>query len=200
MPRPMTPRDVDMDDQRSHSTTPRAMSPLPADVADSVPMSVSQQLSSIPPRPGSTSSISGQSPWPPSPAAAFRPSTPSRSTPLFLQRSPGRRTPDDDPSASDTIEFDNPFNSSVMSKRRPPSSSAGSAYQPSVSSRPSTPSNIVWNVGQTESNYRRNGHARNGSWLSDTGMSDGQGSDTLSFKSRQTLSQPVIDSSLVDGK
>ncbi|KAK2460598.1 hypothetical protein APHAL10511_007068 [Amanita phalloides] len=178
MPRPMTPRDIELDEQRSHSATPRAMSPLSSDVAET---NGSESTSAL--RQSSRSvSPTGTAP---------RPSTPSRSTPLFLQRSPsGRRTPDNGLVVGDTVNFDSPLNSSVMSKRRP---SLGHTFQPATTtSRPSTPSNVIWNVGLTEANHKLHGHERNGSWASDT--SDGQSSSIYSTKSKQTISTSVPES------
>ncbi|TFK42980.1 hypothetical protein BDQ12DRAFT_696362 [Crucibulum laeve] len=87
MPRPMTPRDFDSDDLRSHSTTPRATSPM---------HSSSFSMDSTNSSPGVASITSGllrrestssrQSPHPTTPLAS----------PLFLQRTTnGRYTPDD---------------------------------------------------------------------------------------------------------
>ncbi|KIL68589.1 hypothetical protein M378DRAFT_176734 [Amanita muscaria Koide BX008] len=185
MPRPMTPRDLDLDEQRSISTTPRAMSPLPVDVASSV---VSRHLSSVS---ASLGSVSPQPSSPPPTTTTFRPSTPSRSTPLFLQRSPsGRRTPDNGPTSGDVIEFDHPLNSSIISSRRAasPSTASVSNHIPTMLSRPTTPSNLVW---------KQNGHERNGSWLSDSAMSDSQSLDMQSSVSRHAVS-PLPDSTMLD--
>ncbi|KAF9009412.1 hypothetical protein BDQ17DRAFT_1322984 [Cyathus striatus] len=167
MPRPMTPRDLDADEQRSHSTTPRATSPIHSSFGFE-----SNSLNK--PRRGSVSSTR-QSP---------RPTTPvSPSAPLFLQRSTnGRYTPEDSGHyKSDPVEFDSPLNSSLLARRRPASPLAGSSYQPlaaATTSRPSTPSNIIWNPGRNTGNkpLPQGGHSRNGSWISDGGKSDAQSS------------------------
>ena len=198
MPRPMTPRDIELEDQRSHSTTPRAMSPLPSNMTDNPSSSMPSNLSTT--LNGSESASPGlhQSSRPTSPnAVVLRPSTPSRSTPLFLQRSPsGRRTPENGSLGGDTVNFDSPLNSSVMSKRRPVSPSAGHTYQSmTVSSRPSTPSNVVWNVGLAEMNQKSPGHDRNGSWPSDTGMNDGHIHDA---RTRHPMLTSLPDSPLLE--
>ena len=169
MPRPMTPRDIELDEQRSLSATPRAMSPLFSDMTDNT--------SSAPTTLARPESALRQSSRPTSPtSAAPRPSTPSRATPLFLQRSPsGRRTPDNGVLVGDPVNFESPLNSSVMVKRRPVSPSAGHTYQSTTSSsRPSTPSNVIWNIGSSEVNQKPHSHDRNGSWTSDSGLNNGQ--------------------------
>ena len=189
MPRPMTPRDLDLDEQRSHSATPRAMSPLSSDLTDNT-SSASTAVTGL-------ESTLRQSSRPTSPiSTAPRPSTPSRATPLFLQRSPsGRRTPDNGVLGGDPVNFDSPLNSSVMLKRRPISPSV---YQATTSSRPSTPSNVVWNVGSTEVNQKPLGHDRNGSWASDTGLSDMQSSAAQNLAKQLTTSSIFPESPLLD--
>ena len=183
MPRPMTPRDLDLDEQRSHSATPRAMSPLSSDLMDNT-SSASTAVAG--PEPTLRQSSRPTSPT----SAAPRPSTPSRATPLFLQRSPsGRRTPENGVLGGDPVNFDSPLNSSVMLKRRPISPSV---YQATTSSsRPSTPSNVIWNVSSTEVNHKLHSHDRNGSWVSDTGLSDMQSSAV------QNLTKQLATSSIL---
>ncbi|PFH52425.1 hypothetical protein AMATHDRAFT_84522 [Amanita thiersii Skay4041] len=181
MPRPMTPRDAEIEEQRSLSTTPRAMSPV-IDSPSNLPPNVTRR--------GSVSSATRQSPRPTSPQGTLpRPSTPSRSATLFLQRSPsGRRTPDNSSRAGDPIEFNSPLSSSIMSKRRPASPLSNGTFQSmSVSSRPSTPSNIVWNVNSRGTTQKSHGHERNGSLVSDSGTSDTQSADTLDAESASML-------------
>lgn len=187
MNRPMTPRDFELDD-RSHSTTPRATSPVMSTFQ-------SDSLSSSLATPGSLSgaglgrkeSISAatvrQSP---------RPSTPS----LFLQRTPsvnGRQTPEAQESirrsgsgsgGDQPIEFESPLNSSLLARRRPISplsnvaasaSSSGNAavVGNAISSRPSTPSNVIWQPSLSgTTGTMRSMHARNDSWTSDTSGSE----------------------------
>ncbi|KAF8626244.1 hypothetical protein AX15_004923 [Amanita polypyramis BW_CC] len=201
MPRPMTPRDTEMEEQRSHSATPRAMSPLPSNITDNTSSGVPSDLSTTPNGPGSASPAFHQSSRPASPSATiFRPSTPSRPTPLFLQRSPsGRRTPESGSLGGDAINFDSPFNSSIMSKRRPVSPSTGHAYQSmSASSRPSTPSNVVWNVGLAETNQKSPGHDRSGSWPSEAGVSDGQSTGIHDSRHKHPMPTPLPDSPLLE--
>ncbi|KAF8652683.1 hypothetical protein AX16_004188 [Volvariella volvacea WC 439] len=166
MPRPMTPRDYDLDEQRSHSTTPRAASPT----SSSFPDATSSPKASGLMRRDSASSNARQ---------ASRPSSPHSSSPLFLQRSTsggsGRYTPDSSQRNGDTftLDPDNPL--SILNRRRPASPLANPVYQSmSVSSRPTTPSNITWTIGQNQNNgSAKNGtsHSRNESWTSDGGFS-----------------------------
>ena len=152
----MTPRDSDPDDLRSHSTTPRATSPLSlADPATLPPLNSNANR----PRRDSASSQSA----PRSPTTA-----------LFLQRSTnGRCTPDD--------------------SRRPASPLSNPPYQPlTVSSRPGTPSHVVWNVPQVSQNQLS--HAKTGSWTSDDGInsSDTAGRHTPSLRSPDFSKSPSI--------
>lgn len=153
MPRPMTPRDLD--EQRSHSTTPRAQSPP---VADSVPpLNLSSNSNKV--RRDSTSSIT----------------KPLAAAPLFLQRSTnGRFTPTPtstaDDSNGDVTESDSPLNSSTFGRQRPASPLAGPPYQPMTlsgrpNSRPSTPSNVIWTP-------RRPSLNRNNSMTNEGGLSN----------------------------
>ncbi|GLB35396.1 hypothetical protein LshimejAT787_0209610 [Lyophyllum shimeji] len=178
MPRPMTPREFDVE-ERSHSTTPRATSPMAASFTDtSIPnISSTGRL-----RSNSTASQSG-----------VRPPT----SPLFLQRSPnsGRFTPED---RSNSIEFENPLNSSLLAaRRRPASPLASPPFQPmAVSSRPSTPSNIVWNVSQSSS-----GHSRDESWASDGAISssDVHGAHDRYTSGPRPLHSPPLPDSPTEG-
>ena len=160
MPRPMTPRDVEFDEQRSHSTTPRAQSPY-IDPPPSSPTPTAGTSTKL--RRGSSSSTSKPSSLTPVPAA-----------PLFLQRSTnGRYTPDDSHRSGDVIEFDSPLNSSLLGRRKPASPLSGQPYQPTAapvrpSSRPSTPSNVIWvpnpNNGHKNNHSIHSIHNRNNSW------------------------------------
>jgi len=155
MPRPMTPRDSDPEDLRSHSTTPRATSPL--GLADPIALPLPLNSNTNRPRRDSVSSQSA-------------PRSPT--TTLFLQRSTnGRYTPDD--------------------SRRPASPLSNPPYQPlTVSSRPGTPSHVVWNVSQNQSR-----HAKNGSWTSDDGLnsSDATGRHTPSLRSPDFSESPSVN-------
>ncbi|KAF9466343.1 hypothetical protein BDZ94DRAFT_1233950 [Collybia nuda] len=191
MPRPMTPRDFDPDDQRSHSTTPRATSPIAAAFIDT---SVSTTPNSIPTgllRRGSTSSQSRPSPLAYSPPAS----------PLFLQRSTnGRYTPDDS-NRDNYTEFDNPLNSSLLIRRRPASPLSNAPFQPmAVSSRPGTPSNITWTINANE-HQKSSTHGRNDSWASDGGISssdihgalEGHTSGPRTLRSPALPDSPTLD-------
>ena len=155
----MTPRDVEFDEQRSHSTTPRAQSPY-VDPPPSSPTPTGNTSTKL--RRESTSSTK----------LSFL--TPVPAAPLFLQRSTnGRYTPDDSHRSGDAIEFDNPLNSSLLGRRKPASPLSGQPYQPMVvssrpSSRPSTPSNVIWAPNPNNShNINHSNHSRNNSWTAD---------------------------------
>lgn len=193
MPRPMTPRDIDVDDQRSHSTTPRATSPINSGFTESSP-SPTNIL-----KRDSVSSMGGQSP---------RPTTPLATTPLFLQRSTnGRYTPDASESqkSGNFFELENPMASSVLIRRRPVSPLSGPPFRPmSVSSRPSTPSNITWAVNPEGGNVHSPdaaAHTRDNSWASDGGISssDIHGSiDRHKPGPRPLRSPPLADSPSIE--
>ena len=193
MPRPMTPRDIDVDDQRSHSTTPRATSPMHSGFTESSP-SPTNIL-----KRDSVSSTGGQSP---------RPTTPLVTTPLFLQRSTnGRYTPDagESQKLGNFFELESPMASSVLSRRRPASPLSGPPFQPmSVSSRPSTPSNIIWAVNPEGGNIPSPdaaAHTRDNSWASDGGLSssDIHGSiDRHKPGPRPLRSPPLADSPSIE--
>jgi serine/arginine repetitive matrix protein 2 len=186
MPRPMTPRDFDPDDQRSHSTTPRATSPIAANFVDTSASSIPINITSGLLRRGSTSSQSRPSPHAYSPPAS----------PLFLQRSVnGKYTPDDSNRDNYTTEFDNPLKSSLLSRRRPASPLSSAPYQSmAVSSRPGTPSNITWTTNA-------NDHTRNDSWASDGGVSssdihgglEGHNPGPRSLRSPALPDSPTLD-------
>jgi len=192
MPRPMTPRDsLDSDDQRSHSTTPRATSPIlpglrefsPSPV---IPLSLASGLL----RRESNSSPSRQSPRPISP--------------MFLQRSPsGRHTPEDTQRGAENFasEFENSVNSSVPGRRRPVSPLSAPAYQPmAVSSRPGTPSNVTWTTPLNSRSQNASGHSRNGSWVSNVGVNSPDVHELLEHSSstRSLRSPAPPDAPLTD--
>ncbi|KAF5324499.1 hypothetical protein D9611_004284 [Ephemerocybe angulata] len=191
MPRPMTPRDFDMsfaEEQRSHSTTPRATSPMHGSFTLSEAGSAAASISNILRR---ESISSRQSPRP--------------TTPLFLSRSPhgahssisnsptsGRFTPVDDASrsriATDLNSSTNSNPSYDFAGRRRPASplsnpplhglSALSTSPPGTPSRPTTPSNIVWGVrpdSGASPQSQQGRHSRDNSWASE-GESDIYGS------------------------
>lgn len=161
MPRPMTPRDLDHEEQRSHSTTPRAQSPF----VDASPSTVLSNISTSKLRRESISSK-------PSPI------TPVAAAPLFLQRSTnGRYTPDDSHRGSnDSVDFGDSPNLSILARRRPASPLSSPPYQPmAVStsrppSRPTTPSNIIWTPNPNQGpRSNSSSHSRNNSWTMDNG-------------------------------
>jgi serine/arginine repetitive matrix protein 2 len=191
MPRPMTPRDFDFDEQRSHSTTPRAQSPFPDPPA-------SPTLANI-----STTKIRRASI-----TSTARPSpvTPMSAAPLFLQRSTnGRYTPDDSQQrlgSGDAADLDNDL-SSIATKRRPASPLSSPPFQPMAVtnrplSRPTTPSNVIWTPNSHKNNP--SGHSRNTSWTTDggTSSSDFYNSNGQSKPARSSRSSALPDSPIFD--
>jgi serine/arginine repetitive matrix protein 2 len=166
MNRPMTPRDYELDD-RSHSTTPRATSPIMSVFNDSKSPSPSSGASGL----GRKESIS---------AATVRQSPRSNTPSLFLQRSPsanGRHTPEDGlrrSGSGDATEFESPSHSSLLARRRPTSPLSNLAASSSATnSRPGTPSNVVWQPSRSESiSPTKPTHAKNDSWTSDNSGSE----------------------------
>ncbi|KAJ7219133.1 hypothetical protein GGX14DRAFT_590195 [Mycena pura] len=182
MPRPMTPRDtVELDDQRSYSTTPRATSPSLPNLMSPSPVAP-LNLSSSAMRRESTSSPSRNSP---------RPSSPNVSSPMFLQRTPnGRYTPEDSQKneSSFTGDFEASINSSIAGRRRPGSPLSATVYQPmAVSARPGTPSNVTWTAGPNGSS-KQSGHHRDASWMSEFS----EQSATRSLRSPALPDSPLI--------
>lgn len=166
MPRPMTPRDFDFDEQRSHSTTPRAQSPY-ADLPTSPALSMNklrrESLSA-----GKPSSM-----------------TPVSAAPYFLQRSTnggsfGRSTPEDLHRAGngDSVDFSDNLGSSILSRRRPVSPLSSPPYQPITASgtrppsRPTTPSNVIWTPSINQSHRSKGSHSRNNSWTTEGSLSN----------------------------
>lgn len=180
MNRPMTPRDFDLDD-RSHSITPRATSPVMnvfhPDSLSASSVSGSRSGSGLGRKESISTTTVRHSP---------RPSTPS---PLFLRRTPSassRQTPEvqegirrSGSGGNQTIEFESPLNSSLLSRRRPisPLSSVVASVSSSgnvavvgnaTSSRSSTPSNVIMQPNLSGSTgMTRSMHARSDSWTSD---------------------------------
>ncbi|KNZ75470.1 hypothetical protein J132_02803, partial [Termitomyces sp. J132] len=170
MPRPMTPREFDLDEQRSHSTTPRATSPNVTSLVDSSAVTRHRSNSS-----------------------ASQLGTKSPTAPLFLQRNPnsGRFTPED--GNATTTEHESPLGASLFVRRRPASPLAGPPFQPmAVSSRPTTPSTVVWN---TSVDAPRSSHSRNDSWISDSNILTTQTAhNRYTSSSRNVHSPPLPDS------
>ena len=191
MPRPMTPRDFDPDDQRSHSTTPRATSPTTTSFADPSTSSIHTIGTSLLRR----DSVSSQT----------RPSPPplsSPTSPLFIQRSTnGRQTPDGSNRDNQITEFESPLNSSLLTRRRPASPLSSPPFQPlAVSSRPGTPSNVVWTASPSPS-QKTSGHNRNDSWMSDSAVStsDIHGALDHSITGARALRSPALPDSPITG-
>ena len=186
MNRPMTPRDFDLND-RSHSITPRATSPAmnvfhPESLSASLPVSGTQSGSELGRKESTSAATVKHSP---------RPSTPS---PLFLRRTPsagGRQTPEmqegtrrSGSGGKQTIEFESPLGSSLLSRRRPisplsnvaasaPSSANATVVGNTTSSRPSTPSNVIWHLSTSgNTSTMRSMHMRSDSWTSDAASSE----------------------------
>ncbi|TDL27580.1 hypothetical protein BD410DRAFT_762665 [Rickenella mellea] len=147
MPRPMTPREADLDDQRANSTTPRATSPMTSHDHPLSPLLANSML-----RRGSNASASY--PTPTSPITSQ----------FTSMADSGRYTPDR-PRNGDLFELGQPQDSSLVGQRRPSSPLTGTAFQNMHnSSRPSTPSNVTWNVPPKSSNQKPK-HGRNGSFV-----------------------------------
>lgn len=164
MPRPMTPHDTSVDyDDQTPSATPRATSPrLPGVLtnANASPSIVSNIY-----RSNSSTSTSRHTPRPISPSSSA--TTPQVSVvPLILHRSTnGRYTPEErSRNGGGTSPTNESVESPVLGRRRPISPLSGPAFQPLASvtsgSRPTTPSNITWNVLPSP---RQTQHGRNGS-------------------------------------
>ncbi|KAF9036675.1 hypothetical protein BJ165DRAFT_594029 [Panaeolus papilionaceus] len=184
MPRPMTPRDFEYDEFRSHSTTPRAQSPY-----GELPSGPSSPTFGGFGNPGpSTPTNKHQRRSSTSSAVRGSPSVLTSAAPLFLQRSTnsGRHTPISSVNTYDDSSFDSAensaanrspsptsttFSSSMLnSRRRPASPLAGPSFQPLATaatggpgtspyrisgSRPSTPSNVIW---QPSASVSTSGH------------------------------------------
>lgn len=173
MPRPMTPREATFDPDEvppSSSSTPRATSPRIPDRA------ASPNVASGIPRRDSTSArqLHRTSSPPPSAGAPVT---------SLLSGVNGRFTPDrsrtpDGPS----VEFGNPIDSSLLGRRRPVSPFSQGTYQSmTMSSRPSTPSNVTWKASSTPGNGSAGG-SRSGSAM---------GFSELDFSSASGLPSPL---------
>ncbi|KAG6330277.1 hypothetical protein ID866_8810, partial [Astraeus odoratus] len=165
MPRPMTPRDPVLDDDiRSHSTTPRATSPMLPGLNGHVSQLSTTSFTS---RRGSDASRS--TPRPTSPPSYTSPS------PYLSRTISGRRTPDESQRDSTSGTEQEGSSSSIFLRRRPVSPLSGTTFQPmAVSPRPTTPSNVTWNVGPGASPDKAHSrsesrplHSRNGSLSSE---------------------------------
>lgn len=164
MPRPMTPHDTSVDyDDQTPSATPRATSPrLPGVYANA---SSNPSTASNIYRSNSSASTSRHTPRPISPGSN---ANSSPVAPLILHRSTnGRYTPEDrSRNGGGTSPTTESVESPGLGRRRPVSPLSGPAFQPLASvtstpgSRPTTPSNITWNVPPSP---RQAQHARNGS-------------------------------------
>jgi len=130
MPRPMTPRNVDNDDQRANSITPRAISPYSLERLNTV---IHQPIASNLRR-----NMSAGSP------PINRPYSPFL---RYAERN-GRGTPElRNGSASPTHD---PIIPSQEFSRRPSSPLTGTSFQPLLdSSRSGTPSQVTWNLANT---------------------------------------------------
>ncbi|KAK0210577.1 hypothetical protein DFS33DRAFT_1483647 [Desarmillaria ectypa] len=200
MPRPMTPHEnMDSDEQRSYSTTPRAASPpsLPARVDSPSPIFPPSLVSGLF-RQGSTSSPSSSRRQSPRPISPLNPPA------LFLQRSVnGRQTPDEPPrSVEVSVDSEKSLNSSMLGRRRAASPLSTATYQPmTTTSRPGTPSNGAWSPPVSPGLKSSFGHNRNGSWFSDANSSaEVTGSfDQSNRGGTRSLKSPALpDSPLID--
>ncbi|KAH9038984.1 hypothetical protein EDB85DRAFT_2141550 [Lactarius pseudohatsudake] len=153
MPRPMTPREATFDPDEvspSSASTPRATSPRIPDRATSPTSGI--------PRRDSTSTRQLHRTSSPPPTSASAPIT------SLLSGVNGRFTPDRSrtPDGS-SVEFGNPIDSSLLGRRRPVSPFSQGTYQSmTMSSRPSTPSNVTWKASTTSGNGSAGG-SRSGS-------------------------------------
>lgn len=140
MPRPMTPREANFDPDEvptSSSSTPRATSPrIPG-----TDRATSPSFASNGPLRRDSTSI----------RQSHRASSPQLTNPgapiaSLLSGVNGRFTPDRSQSPDGpSVEFGRPLDSSVLGRRRPVSPFSQGTYQSmTVSSRPSTPSNVTW--------------------------------------------------------
>ena len=151
MPRPMTPREpsFDPDEVPSSSSTPRATSPrFSTDRATSPTFASSGVL-----RRDSTSVRQSHR------AASPLLANPGGPISSLLSGVNGRFTPDrsHSPDAS-SVEFGNPLDSSLLGRRRPVSPYSQGTYQSmTVSSRPSTPSNVTWKAPASPGGQSRSG-------------------------------------------
>lgn len=133
MPRPMTPRNVDLhDDLRSHSITPRAAGHYVSSSTSAIMVAGPSPL--LHRRPSDFTSSTSQS-------RSDSPAISVKTTPFFARSVNGRFTPD-----SDSPPDHGPPSSGRI---RPSSPLSGTAYQSiavNTPSRPSTPSNVTWAV------------------------------------------------------
>ncbi|TCD65627.1 hypothetical protein EIP91_002432 [Steccherinum ochraceum] len=173
MPRPMTPHDASMEsDDQTPSATPRATSPRLPSILPQSPTFTQSFATSLHRSHSSASTARQVTPRPTSPSSAVPPST----SPLFLSRSTnGRFTPEDLTRSGSTSPGLDTHDSPATNRRRPTSPLSTQAFQPlaagvSPSSRPSTPSNVMWNVPSSpvkpqsqQATNRQSGHSRNGS-------------------------------------
>ncbi len=168
----MTPREATFDPDEvspSSASTPRATSPRIPDRATSPASGI--------PRRDSTSTRQLHRTSSPPPTSASAPIA------SLLSGVNGRFTPDrsrtpDGPS----VEFGNPFDSSLLGRRRPVSPFSQGTYQSmTMSSRPSTPSNVTWKASSTSGNGSAGG-SRSGSAV---------GFSELDFSSASGLPSPL---------
>lgn len=156
MPRPMTPREANFDPDEvptSSSSTPRATSPrIPTTDRATSPSFASNS----PLRRDSTSVRQSH--------RAASPLLTNSGAPIssLLSGVNGRFSPDRSQSPDGpSVEFGRPLDSSVPGRRRPVSPFSQGTYQSmTVSSRPSTPSNVTWKAPASPGSV---GHSRSGS-------------------------------------
>ena len=174
----MTPREANFDlDELSPSSTPRATSPRIPDRATSPNFAsgISRRDST------STRQLHRTSSPPPSVSAPIA---------SLLSGVNGRFTPDrsrtpDGPS----VEFGSPVDSSLLGRRRPVSPFSQGTYQSmTMSSRPSTPSNVTWKASSTSGNGSAGG-SRSGSAIGFS-ESDFSSASGLPPPSRNGLDRP----------
>jgi serine/arginine repetitive matrix protein 2 len=153
MPRPMTPREPNFDPDEvppSSSSTPRATSPrIPGTDRATSPTFASNS----PLRRDSTSIRQSHR------AASPLFTNPGAPITSLISGVNGRFTPDRSQGPDGTsVDFGNPFDSSLLGRRRPVSPFSQGTYQSlTVSSRPSTPSNVTWKTPTSPGSGSRSG-------------------------------------------
>ncbi|KAI5124490.1 hypothetical protein M0805_003017 [Coniferiporia weirii] len=185
MPRPVTPaREMDLDDVRSHSTTPRAASPSSAyDRAVAAALPLSASVSSLLRQGVDTSPT---------------PHNGRSSSPLASLRTQGGRVTPEDRHRIGIPAADHTSPGSHWRRPSSPLSGNSTAFQSlNGGSRPSTPSNVTWNVSGRTSGTNGRSLGRNGTLLghsrnqSNAGVADNQdGGDNFSDASRSVVRSP----------
>lgn len=152
MQRPVTPaREVELDDVRSHSTTPKAASPGWSYERTASSTSSIATTTGLPRR-GSSASVTSD----------VRPLSPLN--PLLSQKAQGDRSSHEDRTWNGSAISD--YGQSSSTWKRPSSPLSNMAFAPlNGGSRPGTPSNVTWNVSSKVQVQNVRGLGRNGTLL-----------------------------------